>query len=96
MRPTDCTSVLAVVKKVKLASPYGSGIGLGKYKGIVFDLDGTLVNSEIDFPKMKRNMIAVLEEHGAPKGVLTTADDDGRHPRARGEILGGAGEARGG
>jgi len=47
------------------------GIGLGMYKGIVFDLDGTLVNSEVDFPKMKRNMIAVLEEHGAPKGVLT-------------------------
>jgi phosphoglycolate phosphatase len=60
------------VKKVKLTPPYASGIGLGKYKGIVFDLDGTLVNSEIDFPKMKRNMIVVLEEHGAPKGVLTT------------------------
>jgi len=45
---------------------------LGRFKGIVFDLDGTLINSEIDFPKMKRNMIAVLEEHGAPKGVLTT------------------------
>ena len=44
---------------------------MGKYKGIVFDLDGTLVNSEVDFVKMKRNMIAVIEEHGAPKGVLT-------------------------
>jgi phosphoglycolate phosphatase len=44
---------------------------LGKYKGIVFDLDGTLVNSEVDFVKMKKNMIAVLDEHGAPKGVLT-------------------------
>jgi phosphoglycolate phosphatase len=44
---------------------------LGRYKGIVFDLDGTLVNSEVDFVKMKKNMIAVLEEHGAPKGVLT-------------------------
>jgi phosphoglycolate phosphatase len=54
-----------------LASPYSSGIGLGRYKGIVFDLDGTLVNSEVDFVKMKKNMIAVLEEHGAPKGVLT-------------------------
>jgi len=57
--------------KVKSASPYGSEIGLGRYKGIVFDLDGTLVNSEVDFVKMKRNMIAVIEEHGAPKGVLT-------------------------
>ncbi len=44
---------------------------MGRYKGIVFDLDGTLVNSEVDFVKMKRNMIAVLEEHGAQKGVLT-------------------------
>lgn len=44
---------------------------MGVYKGIVFDLDGTLVNSEVDFVKMKRNMIAVLEEHGAPRGVLT-------------------------
>ncbi|HIH89182.1 TPA: HAD family hydrolase [Candidatus Bathyarchaeota archaeon] len=44
---------------------------MGKYKGIVFDLDGTLVNSEVDFMKMKRNMIAVIEEHGAPKSVLT-------------------------
>jgi phosphoglycolate phosphatase len=57
--------------KVKSASPYGSEIGLSRYKGIVFDLDGTLVNSEVDFVKMKREMIAVLEEHGAPKNVLT-------------------------
>ncbi|MCX6649951.1 MAG: HAD hydrolase-like protein [Candidatus Bathyarchaeota archaeon] len=54
-----------------MASPYGSGIGLGRYKGIVFDLDGTLVNSEVDFVKMKNNMIKVIEEHGAPRGVLT-------------------------
>jgi len=57
--------------KVKLVTPYGSGIGLGRYKGIVFDLDGTLVNSEVDFVKMKQNMIRVLEGHGAPKGFLT-------------------------
>jgi len=44
---------------------------LGRYKGIVFDLDGTLVKSEVDFVKMKQNMIAVLEKHGAPTGVLT-------------------------
>jgi len=57
--------------KVKLASSYGSRISLGRYKGIVFDLDGTLVNSEVDFIKMKKNMIKILEEHGAPKGALT-------------------------
>ena len=69
--PVEVTG-LGLGIKVKSTSPYGFGIDLGVYKGIVFDLDGTLINSEIDFPKMKRNMIAVLEEHGAPKGVLTT------------------------
>ena len=44
---------------------------MGKYKGIVFDLDGTLIHSEVDFVKMKKNMIRVLEEYSAPRGVLT-------------------------
>lgn len=44
---------------------------MGRYKGIVFDLDATLVHSDVDFVKMKKNMIRVLEEHGAPIGVLT-------------------------
>ncbi|MBC8273611.1 MAG: HAD family hydrolase [Chloroflexi bacterium] len=43
-----------------------------KFKGIVFDLDGTLIHSTIDFRKMKRNMIKVLEENDVPNGVLTT------------------------
>jgi len=43
-----------------------------KFKGIVFDLDGTLIHSTIDFRKMKRNMIKVLEENDVPSGVLTT------------------------
>ena len=43
----------------------------GRFKGIVFDLDGTLVDSEIDFRKMKARMISLLEENGAPKGALT-------------------------
>jgi len=43
-----------------------------KFKGIVFDLDGTLIYSTIDFRKMKRNMIKVLEENDVPSGVLTT------------------------
>jgi len=55
----------------KLVTPYASGIGMSRYKGIIFDLDATLVNSEVDFVKMKKNMIKVVEEHGAPKGVLT-------------------------
>ena len=43
----------------------------GRFKGIVFDLDGTLVDSNIDFRKMKSRMISLLEENGAPKGALT-------------------------
>jgi HAD superfamily hydrolase (TIGR01549 family) len=42
-----------------------------KIKGIVFDLDGTLIHSTIDFPKMKRRMIAILEDNDIPKGMLT-------------------------
>jgi phosphoglycolate phosphatase len=45
-----------------------------KLKGIVFDLDGTLIQSKIDFPKMKRNMIGILESNGISEGVLTPTD----------------------
>jgi phosphoglycolate phosphatase len=43
----------------------------GKIKGIVFDLDGTLIHSDIDFPKMKRRMIEILEDRDIPKGMFT-------------------------
>ena len=43
-------------------------------KGVVFDLDGTLIHSSIDFPKMKRHMIDILEANGVPQGLLTTKD----------------------
>ncbi len=46
----------------------------GKIKGIVFDLDGTLIHSSIDFPKMKRYMIDILEANDVPQGLLTTKD----------------------
>jgi len=42
-----------------------------KLKGIVFDLDGTLINSTIDFPRMKTAMIDYLEGYGIPKGLLS-------------------------
>lgn len=45
-----------------------------KMKGIVFDLDGTLIHSSIDFPKMKCRMIEILEANGVPNGVLTPND----------------------
>ena len=46
----------------------------GKIRGVVFDLDGTLIHSIIDFPKMKRHMIGILEANGVPQGLLTTKD----------------------
>ena len=42
-----------------------------RVKGIIFDLDGTLIRSSIDFPGMKRSMIAILEDHGIPRGLLS-------------------------
>lgn len=40
-------------------------------KGIVFDLDGTLIHSTIDFVKMKRRMIKILEENNIPRGIFS-------------------------
>jgi phosphoglycolate phosphatase len=40
-------------------------------KGIVFDLDSTLIESHVDFVKMKKNIIHYLEENGQPKGALS-------------------------
>ena len=33
-----------------------------KISGIIFDLDGTLIKSVVDFPKMKRRMIEYIEQ----------------------------------
>ncbi|MFQ6052763.1 MAG: HAD family hydrolase [Candidatus Bathyarchaeia archaeon] len=43
-------------------------------RGVVFDLDGTLVKSDVDFSKMKRRMIALLEENGVPPALLTPTE----------------------
>lgn len=40
-------------------------------KAVIFDLDGTLINSKIDFRKMKRRNIRLLEASGAEQGLLT-------------------------
>jgi len=40
-------------------------------KAVLFDLDGTLIDSEIDFRKMKRRSIRLLEDSGVDKGLLT-------------------------
>lgn len=46
----------------------------GKVKGIIFDLDGTLIRSSIDFLEMKRRMIAILEDDEIPTGLLSPTD----------------------
>jgi len=40
-------------------------------KAVIFDLDGTLIDSKIDFRKMKRRNIRLLEASGVEKGLLT-------------------------
>ena len=40
-------------------------------KAILFDLDGTLVDSKIDFKRMKRESIRFLEAAGVTKGLVT-------------------------
>lgn len=45
-----------------------------KLKGIIFDLDSTLVYSHVDFPKMKKRIIELLERNGHPPGTLSPTD----------------------
>lgn len=40
-------------------------------RGIIFDLDGTLIHTSINFTLMKERMIGFLEENGIPEGCLT-------------------------
>jgi len=39
-------------------------------KAVIFDLDGTLINSAIPFKKMKRLVIRYLEDAGVTRGLL--------------------------
>ena len=48
-----------------------------KLKGILFDLDGTLVDFKIDYKRARDATIQVLEGHGFPRGELS-ADKIGR------------------
>ncbi len=45
-----------------------------KLKGVVFDLDGTLIRSTIDFTKMKKHMIEILERNEIPDDILTPTE----------------------
>jgi phosphoglycolate phosphatase-like HAD superfamily hydrolase len=41
------------------------------YRALIFDLDGTLIDSEIDFHEMKKRSIRLLEISGVESGLLT-------------------------
>jgi phosphoglycolate phosphatase len=47
---------------------------LGPLLGVVFDLDGTLVNSAHDFLRMRREVVRLAERHGVPPGHLTVRE----------------------
>jgi phosphoglycolate phosphatase len=46
-------------------------VNVNTLKGIIFDLDGTLIHTTINFTAMKERMIGFLEENGIPEGCLT-------------------------
>ena len=50
-----------------------SDIALQSIRAIIFDLDKTLIDSTIDFQKMKTRVISFLEQLGVPPGLLNTA-----------------------
>ena len=56
--------------------------------GIVFDLDGTLVVSEHDFGRMRREVIRIAERSGVVPGHLSTAEPiHATMEKARSELL---------
>lgn len=42
-----------------------------RVRGIVFDLDGTLIESSVDFRGMKRRMIEILAKYSVPRELLS-------------------------
>jgi len=52
-----------------------NGLDLSSLKAIVFDMDGTLIRSTIDFKRMNAGVAETLLAHGLPPDVL---DPDGR------------------
>lgn len=42
--------------------------------GVVFDLDGTLVDSHHDFPRLRKTVIQLAEQHGVSPGRLSVTE----------------------
>src|SRR2546423_11054455 len=43
-------------------------------RAALFDLDGTLIETHIDFPLMKREMLALVERYGIDSAALSQVD----------------------
>lgn len=52
----------------------GSTNPLFGVRAVLFDLDGTLVASALDFPRMRAAVIALAQEYGLPSAALTAPD----------------------
>jgi phosphoglycolate phosphatase len=52
----------------------GGPLSLGPLFGVVFDLDGTLVVSGHDFPRMRKEVVRIAERHGVMPGHLSVRD----------------------
>ncbi len=61
-------------------------------KGVVFDLDGTLINSSIDFMTMRTNLVSYLIDNGIPGSVLSLEETVGTNLSRFRDYLRGRGE----
>lgn len=55
--------------------------------GIVFDLDGTLVDSQHDFPRLRKTVVRLAERYGVPPGRLSVTETVNRLMRDATAIL---------
>jgi phosphoglycolate phosphatase len=55
--------------------------------GIVFDLDGTLVDSQHDFPRLRKTVVRLAEKYGVPPGRLSVTETVNRLQRDATAIL---------
>ena len=79
-----------------MAAPDARPVYFGPLLGVVFDLDGTLVDSAHDFLRMRREVIRIAEAHGVAAGRLSLKDPIPRIVEAALSELGLAGVPEGG